>query len=160
MVLDPAGHESSLPLCSPHTLTHFSSQATSTTTENIFSGKLDSGPASSCTSSIQLPHLTVQSHFLSLQGTEQMLFFFSWCFLEKPFSSNREWTQTTTKQALLTQKLWGWRNTGTCRHSGDLKWMSPSFKCFLWPFVNLMHSMWIKLFWTCYCNDSQINLLV
>lgn len=117
----------------------------------------------------QLPHLLYIApspdsrvlFFKSLQGTEQMwFFFFSWCFLEKPFSSSREWTQTTTKQALLTQKPSGVGEIQECcRHSGKLKRMFPSFKCFLWPFVNLMHLMWIKLFWTRYCNDSQINCI-
>lgn len=39
---------------------------------------------------------------------------------------------------------------------GDLELASPSLKTLLSP-VTLMPLVWIKLFWTCYCNDSPIN---
>lgn len=99
--------------------------------------------------------------FRSLQGTEQMLFFFFFLmFSWKAFSSNYEWKQTTTKQALLTQKGSGeLRNTGTCRHSRRLRVTFPSLKRLLWSFASLMPLTWIKLFWTYYCNDSQINCI-
>lgn len=39
---------------------------------------------------------------------------------------------------------------------GDLELASPSLKILLSP-ATLMPLVWIKLFWTCYCNDSPIN---
>lgn len=104
----------------------------------------------------------LESYFLNVfrELSKCLLFFFSWCFLEKPFSSNHEWTQTTTKQALLTQEPSGDCETQECAGApGGVKWTFPSLECFLWPFVDLMHLTWIKLFWACYCNDSQINCI-
>lgn len=64
----------------------------------------------------------LQSYFSNVfRELSKCFFFFSWCFLEKPFSSNREWTQTTTDQALLTQELSGERGLQAAQAPRGLK---------------------------------------
>lgn len=156
-----ARHESSLTLCSPHSNSFFPHRPPPPQPKISSQGNLI--PARPAPAPPLYSSLTWQQSLIFQKSSgnwANVVFFFSWCFLEKPFSSSREWTQTTTKQALLTQKPSGVGEIQECcRHSGKLKRMFPSFKCFLWPFVNLMHLMWIKLFWTRYCNDSQINCI-
>lgn len=76
-----------------------------------------------------------------------VVFFFPDVFLKSLSLPTMNEHKITTKQALLTQEP-----SGDCKTQeragapGDVKWTFPSLECFLWPFVDLMHLTWIKLF--------------